>query len=149
MTIPITIADIYKTIKELSPDPNGFVRMVELTTTVAEKLGCTEITVRNFIMRNLEYFNRKHGLIRPKQPTRISNQMEDVKIYQEWLAKKEQIIKQCNAFLATITPPSPIVEAFLVALSNSREELKSYGDDKLQMVLLDLKREYDFIPEGI
>ena len=145
MTIKISISDLYGVLKKLQQDPEGFTSMKEFTTKAAEAFKCTPLSIRNFVLRNQEYFEHKHGFIREKIPETISQQNEDQKIYQEWRTKREQILGESVKFLGTLIP-SPIIDNVLVACATARDELASYTDNRLQELLLTLKKEFDFTP---
>ena len=145
MTINITIADLYGVLKNLQQDPEGFVSMKEFTSKAAEAFKCVPLSVRNFVIRNQEYFEQKHGFIREKIPATTSEQAEDQKIYQEWLTKREAVLDESIKFLSTLTP-TPVIDNILVACATARDELASYTDSRLQELLLTLKREFNFTP---
>ena len=145
MTIKITIADLYGVLKNLQQDPEGFTTMKEFTSKAAEVFKCTPLSIRNFVLRNQEYFEHKHGFIREKIPETISQQSEDQKIYQEWHAKREDVLDESIKFLSTLTP-TPVIDNILVACATARDELASYTDNRLQELLLTLKKEFDFTP---
>ena len=119
--------------------------MKEFTSKAAEVFHCTPLSIRNFVLRNQEYFEHKHGFIREKIPETISQQSEDQKIYQEWLTKREAVLDESIKFLSTLTP-TPVIDNILVACATARDELASYTDNRLQELLLTLKKEFDFTP---
>ena len=115
---------------------------------VAHKSECNPNSVRNFIVRHPEVFEIKYGKIRPK-PTElheVSQQLSDEEEFKQWVALRIDLIGETMEFLKTL-PMSPTVENLLVAISNAREELKSYTDDKLRNLTMDLSTSYGFVPK--
>ena len=145
MTIRLTIADLYTVMRQLNPSPDGFVPMKDFTEKSAETFKCTPLTVRNFVTRNNEYFEQKHGFIREKIPETINEQESDQKVYTDWKTQRERVLEECLKFLGTQTP-SPIMDNILVLCASARDELSKYTDNRLQELLLMLKKEYDFTP---
>ena len=66
--------------------------------------------------------------------------------FKQWVALRIDLIGETMEFLKTL-PMSPTVENLLVAISNAREELKSYTDDKLRNLTMDLSTSYGFVPK--
>ena len=144
--IKIESIELYKILSTLPQDAEGFVTMKEFLDKAAEIFHCTPLTIRNFLKKNSEFFEYRHGLIRGKKIDTLEDQAEDQKEYSEWLKPREGILDECLHFLKYQTP-SPYIENLLVRMATAREELKSYTELQLLNVLLDLKREYNFIPK--
>lgn len=145
--IKIEMKNVLLAFEALSKDEMGFANIITLMDEVAREYSCTQLTVRNFINKNPELFERKHGFIKIKSnmvQLKVSQDSID-KEYEIWKANRMKILDECAYFLSVQTP-SPYIENLLAQLASAREELSVFSDTKLMTFLLDLHREYNFTP---
>ena len=145
MTIPIALDELYRIIKDLQPDTEGFVPTNPFLAKASEFFGCTELTVRNFVNKNSSFFDLKHGLISMKKIDTTHEQIVDADNYEVWLSDREAVLNECLEFLK-IQTPSPYVENILVQAASARDELHAFSDSKLASFLMTLKRDFNFSP---
>ena len=145
--IKIEMKEVLLAFEALPKDEMGFANIIDLLDEVAKLYNCVPLTVRNFINKNSELFERKHGLISIKKDIvqlKVSQDTVD-KEYESWKANRNKILDECAYFLSVQTP-SPYIENLLAQLASAREELSVFSDTKLMTLLLDLGREYNFTP---
>lgn len=149
MTSNITIQELLKVFALLEPDPEGYVRMKDYLDFASQRMDCTPLTVRNFILKNIDKFETKHGWIKLKAELQtVPVQIVQSDDYKSWLERRNVVLDECAEFLK-IQTPSPYIENLLVKLASIRDELKSYSDGQLASFLLDLKREFNFSPRMV
>ena len=145
--IKIEMKNVLLSFEALSKDELGFANIIDLLNKVSKLYDCTPLTVRNFINKNPEMFQRKHGMINIKKDIvqlKVSQDTVDAE-YESWKANRNKVLDECAYFLSVQTP-SPYVENLLAQLASAREELSVFSDTKLMTMLLDLGREYNFTP---
>lgn len=145
--IRIEMKEVLLAFEALQKDEYGFANIIDLLGEVAKLYQCTPLTVRNFINKNSETFERRHGKINMKKDIvqlKASQDIVDAE-YESWKANRNKILDECAYFLSVQTP-SPYVENLLAQLASAREELSVFSDTKLLTFLLDLHREYNFTP---
>ncbi len=146
--IKIEMKDVLLAFEALPKDEFGFANFVDLIEAVAKLYQCTPLTVRNFLNKNPEVFQRKHGFINIKKDiVQLKTNQDTVDTeYESWKANRNKILDEC-AFFLSVQTPSPYIENMLAQLASAREELSVFSDSKLMTLLLDLSREYNFTPE--
>lgn len=145
--IKIEMKNVLLAFESLQKDEMGFANIITLMDEIAKEYDCTQLTVRNFINKNPELFERKHGLISIKKDMvklKASQDTIDAE-YESWKSNRNKILDECAYFLSVQTP-SPYIENLLAQLASAREELSVFSDTKLMTLLLDLGREYNFTP---
>lgn len=146
MTIRFDVNDLLKIFEKIDKEPDGYCLTKDFFKAVAKEYLCSPLAVRNFVLKNTDHFDLRHGYIRGHVPEIIPNKVDDVKFFEEWVANREKVIDECVHFLSVQTP-NPYIENILVQLASTRENLKNYDDSKLFYLLLDLKRDYNFTPQ--
>ena len=146
MTIAFDVGTLVTLLESLQADDYGFVKTSLFAEKIAELYNCSWLTVHNFIVKNPQIFDYKHGYVRPAPRREMGKQDEDQKVYKAWLAPREVLLNECTTYLASLSP-NPFIENLLVAIATAREDLKSYSDYSLSSILLTLKRELNFEPQ--
>ena len=131
----------------LTPDSDGYVQSKILFEEASKALNCGSQTIRNYVIKNPDYFDRKHGKIRIRK-MEIKKQVEDFTEFTSWLTPRYAVLDECAEFLKVQTP-SPYLENILVRLAIAREELSSYNDTKFSSFLIDIDKEYNFVPKTV
>jgi hypothetical protein len=144
MTIKFHLENFIESLKALPRDAEGFANRQQLIELIAKQYGCSQLAVHNYLLCHNSFFQSKHGLIKEGREPELNNVQEgDQKVFQEWLDNRNKVLDECVDFLRTQTP-SPIIEGYLAQVATAREQVRSYVDDKLQYLLIVLKREYSY-----
>jgi hypothetical protein len=147
MTIKIDLNEILELFKTCAPDGDGWVSTSLFLDRVAIRYDCKPLTARNFVLKNSSYFEMRHGRIRLRIEAAgsIAEQGNAQAEFETWQAEREALLNECVQFLST-KQGDPYVENLLIQIALARDELKSYNDAKLASIVMDLRRDYSFIP---
>ena len=149
MTVKLKVSEIYTIIKLYATgSAEGWVPTQSVYNNVASIYSCSPNTIRNFVVRRPEFFEVEFGMIRPAKFSDKPSieQLNDEEEFKSWIAPRIDLIGEVLFFLTNV-PMSPSVENLLVAVANAREELRSYNDDKLRSLVIELCTIYSFVPK--
>jgi hypothetical protein len=148
MTIPIQFSVVLKMFNESQPDADGWVVMHVILDKIVHEYLCKPLTARNFLIRNAASFEMQYGRVRVRKES-IATFEEQNKIQEHftlWLKEREALLDECASYLSTQII-SPYLENFIVQIASLREDLRSFNDERLEGILTDLKRDYNFVPQ--
>ena len=148
MTSLIDIDIVQIMMQEAEHDKDGWIKMKSLLDRISLKYECTYLTARNFMLKNIDIFEFKHGYVknRVEPMSNIEEQVDAQQEFEVWLKTHEAVLNECTEFLSKQTP-SPYIENTLVQVAVAREELKSYNSSKYDSLMLDMGRDYNFVPK--
>ena len=147
MTTKIDPLELYRYALSLDMDDKGFVKLKPLLSGAAKQFNCNELTIRNFIKNRPQQFDLKYNYVRVLKVDSIPNtSVDDQHEFESWRQQREAVLNEVVEFLKVQTP-SPYLENTLVKIATAREELSKYNDSNLENLLMELRREYNFIPK--
>ena len=147
MTTHIDLNEVFDLYKTLSPDMGGWVSSTLFMQRIATLYNCKPLTARNFIVKNSIFFEMEHGRIRLRAE-KIASMAEQTNAQEEflkWKSERDALLDEIVQFLST-KQGDPFIENLLIQVALAREELTSYNDAKLASILMDLRRDFHFVP---
>ena len=147
MTTHIDLNEVFELIKTCDPDMGGWVNTKIFLQRIASHYDCKPLTARHFLLKNAPFFELRHGTIRLKaeKMSSIAEQSNTQAEFEEWRKERDALLDEVVNFLST-KQGDPYVENLLIQVALAREELTSYNDVKLASILMDLRRDYNFVP---
>jgi len=146
LTTKIDPLELYRVALALPMDDSGFVKLKPLLATAAKQFNCAELTIRNYIRQRPHQFELKYNSVRVLKVDSLPSTLDDQHEFETWQQCREATLNEVAEFLKVQTP-SPYLENTLVKVATAREELRKYNDSNLENLLMELRREYNFVPK--
>jgi len=148
MTASIDPLELYRVAVSLPMDDSGFVKLKPLLSAAAKQFNCAELTIRNYIRQRPHQFELKYNQVRVLKVESLPSILEDQHEFDAWQQCREATLNEVADFLQVQTP-SPYLENTLVKVAVAREELRHYNESNLENLLMELRREYNFVPKSL